>query len=97
MGRVFVSGLSQVEVGSAGEALATMRRGARQRRRGQTGLNATSSRSHSIFTVRGGSGVRVGGVAGSNLPALLGCVGLVVLCSNSARHVPQFDNQQPTL
>ena len=44
--------LLQVEVGSADEALALLRRGSRQRQRGETALNYSSSRSHSIFTVR---------------------------------------------
>lgn len=51
LGRVFVAGLSEVEVGSADEALAALRRGSRQRQRAETGLNYSSSRSHSIFTV----------------------------------------------
>ncbi|KAI3438404.1 hypothetical protein D9Q98_000836 [Chlorella vulgaris] len=51
MGRVFVAGLSEVQVGTAGEALALLRRGSRQRQRAETGLNYSSSRSHSIFTV----------------------------------------------
>lgn len=61
LGRVFVAGLSKLEVASAGEALAALRRGSRQRQRAETGLNYSSSRSHSIFTVtlyaraRGGS------------------------------------------
>ena len=42
----------QVEVGSAEEAHAVLRRGSRQRQRAETGLNYSSSRSHSIFTVR---------------------------------------------
>jgi hypothetical protein len=42
----------QVEVGSANEALAVLRRGSRLRQRAETGLNYSSSRSHSIFTVR---------------------------------------------
>lgn len=41
-----------MEVGSADEALALLRRGSRQRQRGETALNYSSSRSHSIFTVR---------------------------------------------
>lgn len=44
--------LAQVEVCSADEALALLRRGSRQRQRGETALNYSSSRSHSIFTVR---------------------------------------------
>jgi hypothetical protein len=42
----------QVEVGSANEALVVLRRGSRLRQRAETGLNYSSSRSHSIFTVR---------------------------------------------
>ncbi|PSC76545.1 Kinesin KIF19 [Micractinium conductrix] len=51
LGRVFVEGLSEVEVGSAEEAHAVLRRGSRQRQRAETGLNYSSSRSHSIFTI----------------------------------------------
>ncbi|PRW57364.1 Kinesin KIF19 [Chlorella sorokiniana] len=51
LGRVFVAGLSEAEVGSADEALALLRRGSRQRQRGETALNYSSSRSHSIFTI----------------------------------------------
>ena len=50
----------QVEVGSADEALALLRRGSRQRQRAETGLNYSSSRSHSIFTVRQRGGERQG-------------------------------------
>lgn len=41
----------QVEVTSAAEALKVLRRGSKQRQRAETGLNYSSSRSHSIFTV----------------------------------------------
>ncbi|KAL4444957.1 hypothetical protein ABPG77_004007 [Micractinium sp. CCAP 211/92] len=51
LGRVFVAGLAEVEVGSADKALLLLRRGSRQRQRAETGLNYSSSRSHSIFTV----------------------------------------------
>ncbi|KAL4448014.1 hypothetical protein ABPG75_005233 [Micractinium tetrahymenae] len=51
LGRVFVAGLSEAEVASADEALALLRRGSRQRQRAETGLNYSSSRSHSIFTI----------------------------------------------
>eukprot|EP00887_Chlorella_sp_A99_P004608 scaffold4.g4608.t1 len=51
-GRVFVAGLSEAEVASAEEALGALRRGSRQRQRAETGLNYSSSRSHSIFTLR---------------------------------------------
>lgn len=50
-GRVVVAGLSEVEVGSADEALAVLRRGAKHRQRAETGLNYASSRSHSIFGI----------------------------------------------
>ena len=50
-GRVSVSGLSEVEVTSAEEALGVLRRGAKHRQRAETGLNFSSSRSHSIFGV----------------------------------------------
>lgn len=50
-GRVFVQGLTEVEVNSAEEALAAFKKGAKQRQRAETGLNQGSSRSHSIFTI----------------------------------------------
>ena len=43
---------AQVEVGSVSDALGALRRGSRQRQRAETGLNYSSSRSHSIFTVQ---------------------------------------------
>lgn len=45
-----------MEVSSASEALDQLRRGSRQRQRAETGLNYSSSRSHSIFTVGGLAG-----------------------------------------
>lgn len=50
-GRVTVSGLSEVVVSSTDDALAVLRRGAKHRQRAETGLNYSSSRSHSIFTI----------------------------------------------
>lgn len=50
-GRVFVAGLSRLEVSSADHALCLLRRGARQRARAETALNYASSRSHSILQV----------------------------------------------
>ncbi|KAA6416833.1 MAG: kinesin motor domain containing [Trebouxia sp. A1-2] len=50
-GRIFVKGLSEVAVGSAGAAMDMQRKGARQRQKAATALNYHSSRSHSIFTV----------------------------------------------
>lgn len=49
---MFVYGVSQVEVKNASEALAEFQRGQDRRRIAQTHLNAESSRSHSIFTIR---------------------------------------------
>ena len=70
-GRVFVAGLLEVEVGSTEEALGALRRGSRLRQRGETGLNYSSSRSHSIFTLilscrsgAGGGGMGRAGAAG---------------------------------
>lgn len=50
-GKVFVAGLAEVEVHGPEEALALLRRGARQRQRAETGSNYASSRSHSIFSI----------------------------------------------
>ncbi|KAL4528188.1 hypothetical protein Ndes2526B_g07967 [Nannochloris sp. 'desiccata'] len=50
-GRVSVAGLSEVEVTTAEEALGVLRRGAKHRQRAETGLNFSSSRSHSIFGI----------------------------------------------
>ena len=50
-GRVNVAGLSEVEVTTADEALGVLRRGAKHRQRAETGLNYSSSRSHSIFGI----------------------------------------------
>ena len=50
-GRVVVAGLSETEVASAEDALAVLRRGAKHRQRAETGLNYSSSRSHSIFAL----------------------------------------------
>jgi hypothetical protein len=43
--------LTQVKVGSPGEALDVLRRGARVRQKAATALNYASSRSHSVFSV----------------------------------------------
>jgi len=43
--------VGQVEVGSPGEALDVLRRGARLRQKAATALNYASSRSHSVFSV----------------------------------------------
>lgn len=48
---VFVESLHEVEVQSASECEELMRRGAHQRRIGETALNRESSRSHSVFTL----------------------------------------------
>eukprot|EP00884_Botryococcus_braunii_P003070 jgi/Botrbrau1/12764/Bobra.0238s0003.1 len=50
-GRVFVDGLSQVEVTGPEHALEFLRRSSKQRQKAATALNFTSSRSHSIFTI----------------------------------------------
>ncbi|KAK9807963.1 hypothetical protein WJX73_008263 [Symbiochloris irregularis] len=50
-GRVFVAGLAQVEVSDAASAIALLRKSSRQRQRAATGVNAQSSRSHSVFVV----------------------------------------------
>lgn len=50
-GRVTVVGLSEVNVSSVDEALAVLHKGAKQRQRAETGLNFSSSRSHSIFAI----------------------------------------------
>ncbi|KAK9805478.1 hypothetical protein WJX72_000545 [[Myrmecia] bisecta] len=50
-GRIFVAGLSEVEVDNPEAAMEQLRRGSRQRQRAATTLNYSSSRSHSIFVV----------------------------------------------
>ena len=50
-GRVQVMGLSSVPVSNAFDALIAIRKGSKQRQKGETGLNYSSSRSHSIFIV----------------------------------------------
>ena len=50
-GQVHVVGLSMHRVGSTEDACKMMRKGSRQRQKAETGLNFSSSRSHSIFSV----------------------------------------------
>ena len=50
-GSVFVAGATEEKVCSAGEALSWLQVGAHNRMTAATGSNATSSRSHAIFTV----------------------------------------------
>ncbi|UYV61403.1 hypothetical protein LAZ67_1004730 [Cordylochernes scorpioides] len=50
--RVYVFGATEVEVRNAGEAMEALCRGQIRRRVANTALNAESSRSHSIFSVR---------------------------------------------
>lgn len=49
---MYVHASSEVEVKSAEEAFEVFQRGQRRRRVAHTALNAESSRSHSVFTVR---------------------------------------------
>ena len=49
---MFVYGVTQIEVRDAKEAIAAVQQGQDRRRIAQTQLNAESSRSHSIFTIR---------------------------------------------
>ncbi|BDA50338.1 probable Kinesin-like protein KIF22 at N-terminal half [Coccomyxa sp. Obi] len=50
-GRVFVAGLSEVEVGTVEQAMEILRRSSRARQKAATALNYGSSRSHSIFSL----------------------------------------------
>jgi kinesin family protein 23 len=50
--QMYISGVTEVEVKSTEEAYEAMWRGQRRRRVAHTQLNAESSRSHSIFTIR---------------------------------------------
>jgi hypothetical protein len=47
-----VQGMSEVPVHSAKEALELLRRAAKARQQGSTGVNEHSSRSHAVITVR---------------------------------------------
>jgi len=49
---MYVHAVTEVEVKSAEEAFELFQRGQRKRRVAHTALNAESSRSHSVFTVR---------------------------------------------
>lgn len=73
-----------MEVGSATEALKVLRRGSKQRQRAETGLNYSSSRSHSIFTVRAelllkGAGCSCQGEQHEQVQTLLPCC-LLMTC-----------------
>lgn len=50
--KVYVNGVSEVEVKSANDAFELFIKGIRRRRIGTTSLNNESSRSHSVFTIR---------------------------------------------
>lgn len=50
--QMFVHGVNEIEVSSTDEALEAYHYGQKRRRIAQTALNAESSRSHSIFTIR---------------------------------------------
>ena len=49
---MYVHAVTEVEVKSTEEAFEVFQRGQRRRRVAHTALNAESSRSHSVFTVR---------------------------------------------
>lgn len=49
---IYVNGVVEIEVKTAEEAIELYRIGNKRKRMGQTSLNAESSRSHSIFTIR---------------------------------------------
>lgn len=49
---MYVHGVTEVEVKSAKEAIDAYRMGQKRKRTGHTLLNAESSRSHSVFTIR---------------------------------------------
>lgn len=51
-GNMYVHGVTEVEVKSAEEAFEVFYRGQNRKRMAYTNLNAESSRSHSIFTIR---------------------------------------------
>ena len=78
-GRVHVAGLSWHSVSSAKEAWNTLRRGVKQRRKAETRLNFSSSRSHSVFSIRiGGTKKKISFVdlAGSERATRTGNVGV---------------------
>ncbi|KAI8111629.1 hypothetical protein M9435_004129 [Picochlorum sp. BPE23] len=78
-GRVNVAGLSWHSVSNAKEAWNTLRRGVKQRRKAETRLNFSSSRSHSVFSVRiGGTKKKISFVdlAGSERATRTGNVGI---------------------
>jgi len=49
---MYVHAVTEIEVKSAEEAFELFQRGQRKRRVAHTALNAESSRSHSVFTIR---------------------------------------------
>lgn len=78
-GRMHVAGLSWHSVSNAKEAWNTLRRGVKQRRKAETRLNFSSSRSHSVFSVRiGGTKKKISFVdlAGSERATRTGNVGI---------------------
>ena len=87
----------QVEVSSAEEALGVLRRGARQRQRAETGLNYSSSRSHSVFTVSAWGGCAAGGRGGGLQEACPRSALLVLQCAppawQVALHEPVDDSE----
>lgn len=49
---MYVHAVTEIEVKSAEEAFMLFQQGQRKRRIGETALNAESSRSHAVFTIR---------------------------------------------
>lgn len=49
---MYVHAVTEIEVKSSDEAFEIFQRGQRRRRVAHTALNAESSRSHSVFTIR---------------------------------------------
>lgn len=52
MKNMYVSGAQEIEVTTVEEALCVFYKGQDNRRKSPTALNADSSRSHSVFTIR---------------------------------------------
>ncbi|KAE9411903.1 hypothetical protein Angca_005501 [Angiostrongylus cantonensis] len=50
-GSVFVQGLSKIFVGNLDETMAQLEKGGIHRSKGETAMNAQSSRSHAVFTI----------------------------------------------
>ncbi|WVQ82145.1 hypothetical protein IAT38_004273 [Cryptococcus sp. DSM 104549] len=70
-GRIVWSGVREVKVKSLGEVMQLLQEGSERRKTGETTMNATSSRSHAIFSLtlvqkkRAGAGAGASGVAAS--------------------------------